>query len=114
MPGFPRAEQRFLAALIGNHRTPIRKSAFRLLPKAWREGAMRLLIILRLAVLLNRSRKPSDIPPVRLSAGRRNLALEFDEAWLADNPLTVTDLEREAEFLQQVHYTLSFSPGAQQ
>ena len=112
MPGFPLAEQRFLAALIGNHRNPIRKTAFRNLPKAWREGAMRLLIILRLAVLLNRSRKPSDIPRVKFSVGRRSLSLEFDEAWLADNPLTATDLEREAEFLLPINYTLSFSAGS--
>jgi exopolyphosphatase/guanosine-5'-triphosphate,3'-diphosphate pyrophosphatase len=106
MPGFPRAEQRFLAALIGNHRHAIRKTAFRLLPKAWREGAMRLLIILRLAVLLNRSRKPADIPPVRLTVGRRSLSVGFDADWLVENPLTVTDLEREQEFLEQVGYTL--------
>jgi len=110
MPGFPRAEQRFLAALIGNHRHPIGKAAFRVLPQGWREGAMRLLIILRLAVLLNRSRTPSDIPPVRLRVGWRRLMLEFDGDWLAANPLTVTDLEREAELLHAVAYNLSFSP----
>src|SRR5210317_499403 len=81
MPGFPRAEQRFLAALIGNHRHAIRKTAFRLLPKDWREGAMRLLILLRLAVLLNRSRKLREIPPVKLEVGRRSLKLEFDVEW---------------------------------
>ena len=112
MPGFPRAEQRFLAALIGNHRNAIRRTAFRTLPQAWREGAMRLLIILRLAVLLNRSRKPSDIPPVKFSVGRRSLSLEFDPARLADHTITGTDREREAEFLQQVNYKLAFSPNS--
>ena len=107
MPGFPRAEQRFLAALIGNHRHAIQKTAFRLLPKAWREGAMRLLILLRLAVLLNRSRKVREIPPVKLEVGRRSLSLQFDAGWLAENPLLVADLEREQEFLQQIGYTLS-------
>jgi exopolyphosphatase/guanosine-5'-triphosphate,3'-diphosphate pyrophosphatase len=107
MPGFPRAEQRFLAALIGYHRHAIRKTAFRSLPQAWREGAMRMLIILRLAVLLNRSRKPADIPLVKLVVGRRSLSVGFDADWLASNPLTVTDLERETELLEQVGYTLS-------
>jgi exopolyphosphatase/guanosine-5'-triphosphate,3'-diphosphate pyrophosphatase len=106
MPGFPRAEQRFLAALIGNHRHAIRKTAFRLLPKDWREGAMRLLILLRLAVLLNRSRKLREIPPVKLEVGRRSLKLEFDVEWLVENPLLVADLEREQEFLELVGYTL--------
>ncbi len=107
MPGFPRAEQRFLAALIGNHRHAIHRSAFRLLPKAWREGATRLLIILRLAVLMNRSRNAADTPPVVLAVGRRKLSLGFDPEWLAANPLTVADLEREQVFLKQVGYTLS-------
>ncbi len=109
MPGFPRAEQRFLAALIGNHRHAIKKTAFRLLPKDWREGAMRLLILLRLAVLLNRSRKLAEIPPVGLTVGRRSVALQFDADWLAENPLLVADLEREQEFLQAIGYKLSFS-----
>ncbi len=108
MPGFPRAEQRFLAALIGYHRHLIKKSAFRLLPKAWREGAMRMLIILRLAVLLNRSRNTGEMPPVRLQAGRRKLSLQFDADWLAANPLTVADLEREQELLRPVGYALTF------
>lgn len=107
MPGFPRAEQHFLAALIGNHRDGIRRTAFRSLPQSWREGAMRLLIILRLAVLLNRSRKPTGIPPLKLTVGRRSLALAFDAEWLAANPLTLADLEREAEFLRHVGYKLT-------
>ena len=109
MPGFPRAEQRFLAALIGNHRHAISRTAFRLLPREWREGAMRLLILLRLAVLLNRSRKLAEIPPVGLDVGRRSLSLRFDADWLAENPLLVADLEREQEFLQPIGYALSFS-----
>ena len=68
---------------------------------------MRLLILLRLAVLLNRSRKVREIPPVKLEVGRRSLSLQFDAGWLAENPLLVADLEREQEFLQQIGYTLS-------
>ena len=70
---------------------------------------MRLLILLRLAVLLNRSRKVREIPPVKLEVGRRSLSLEFDAEWLAENPLLVADLEREQEFLTQVGYTLKMS-----
>lgn len=67
---------------------------------------MRLLILLRLAVLLNRSRKVKEIPPVKLEVGRRSLTLGFDPEWLAENPLLVADLEREQEFLKPVGYTL--------
>jgi exopolyphosphatase/guanosine-5'-triphosphate,3'-diphosphate pyrophosphatase len=108
MPGFPRAEQRFLATLIGGHRQAIRKSSFRALPKAWREGALRLLILLRLGVLLNRSRNVAEMPPVKLAVTRRGLSLQFDTEWLTANPLTVADLEREQEFLKPLGYSLTF------
>ena len=56
MPGFPRAEQRLLAFLIGGHRHAVDLLRLDVLPGSWRTSALRLLIILRLAVLLNRSR----------------------------------------------------------
>jgi exopolyphosphatase/guanosine-5'-triphosphate,3'-diphosphate pyrophosphatase len=107
MPGFPRAEQRFLAALIGGQRHGIRRGSFDMLPETWREGGLRLLMILRLAVLLNRSRKKSSDVPVRLAAGADSLSISFDADWLAANPLTIADLEREQEFLKPVGYALN-------
>ena len=107
MPGFPRAEQRFLAALIGGQRFPIDRSSFDDLPKSWREPALRLLLLLRLAVLLNRSRKKIEHVPVLLHVSGDSLHISFDADWLASNPLTITDLEREQEFLAEAGYTLN-------
>jgi exopolyphosphatase/guanosine-5'-triphosphate,3'-diphosphate pyrophosphatase len=107
MPGFPRAEQRLLAALIGGQRHAIDRSSFNDLPKSWREPALRLLMLLRLAVVLNRSRKKVAIVPVSLRVDDDSLAIRFDSDWLADNPLTIADLEREQEFLREVGYTLT-------
>jgi exopolyphosphatase/guanosine-5'-triphosphate,3'-diphosphate pyrophosphatase len=106
MPGFPRAEQRLLAALIGGQRHSIDTSAFKPLPKPWRSAALRLLIILRLAVLLNRSRKEVEQIPVTINADDDSLTLLFDADWLADNPLTIADLERESGYLRQIGYDL--------
>ena len=106
MPGFPRAEQRFLAALIGGQRYRIDRSSFDDLPKSWREPALRLLLLLRLAVLLNRSRKKVEHIPIRLRVSGDSLHLSFDADWLARNPLTITDLELEQEFLAEVGYSL--------
>jgi exopolyphosphatase/guanosine-5'-triphosphate,3'-diphosphate pyrophosphatase len=79
------------------------------LPRAWREPALRLGILLRLAVLLNRSRNQAEIPPVELSVDARKLAVIFDPDWLKANPLTVADLEREQRLLAQAGYELSYS-----
>ncbi len=106
MPGFPRAEQRFLAVLIGGHRFGIDATTFDALPATWREAGLRLLLILRLAVLLNRSREAALRAPVRLGADGRRLAISIDPEWLADNPLTLADLERERDFHAQAGYTL--------
>jgi hypothetical protein len=35
--------------------------------------------------------------------------LSFDSSWLAANPLTVADLEREVGYLKAVGYRLTFS-----
>jgi exopolyphosphatase/guanosine-5'-triphosphate,3'-diphosphate pyrophosphatase len=106
MPGFPRAEQRFLALLIGGQRHRIDTSGFSVLPDSWQEPGMRLLILLRLAVLLNRSRKETEHPPVSIRASDRTITLSFATDWLAENPLTIADLEREQEFLEQIGYDL--------
>ncbi|MEL7186062.1 MAG: hypothetical protein AAFN50_06455 [Pseudomonadota bacterium] len=102
MPGFPRAEQRFLAVLIGGQRHRINKSGFNVLPESWREPALRLLLLLRLSVLLHRSRSADDLPAVEIHVENNTLTIGFDAAWLKANPLTVADLEREKEFLKQV------------
>jgi exopolyphosphatase/guanosine-5'-triphosphate,3'-diphosphate pyrophosphatase len=106
MPGLPQAEQRFLAVLIGGQRHRIDPSQLEALPKSWRKPGLRLLMLLRLAVLLNRSRNAAELPDVTVSVGDDSLSLGFDADWLADNPLTIADLERERDFLEQIGYEL--------
>ena len=109
MPGFPRAEQRLLAFLIGSHRHGIDGRLRRQLPKAWREGALRLAILLRLAVLLNRARSDDVVPLLSAEARGETLSLRFDAAWLAENPLTMADIKREQQRLRDVGYRLQAS-----
>ena len=109
LPGFPRAEQRFLAFLIGSQRHNINTRFQKILPRAWRAEALRLALLLRIAVLLNRSRSEIDPPPIDMTVGPASLALRFDSAWLNENPLTAADLEREIEYARAVGYELSFS-----
>ena len=108
MPGFPRAEQRFLAFLIGSQRYNIDTRYRKKLPRSWRETATRLAILLRLGVLLNRSRSNTAVPAPRLDVGKDSVDLRFDPAWLAENPLTEADLKRERERLKSAGYTLTY------
>jgi exopolyphosphatase/guanosine-5'-triphosphate,3'-diphosphate pyrophosphatase len=108
LPGFPRAEQRLVAFLIGSQRYQINRQYLKLLPKSWRNSAMRLAILLRLAVLLNRSRSQVSLPPIALKTDNRALELRFDKEWLQANPLTVADLERERSYLENMGYELRY------
>jgi exopolyphosphatase/guanosine-5'-triphosphate,3'-diphosphate pyrophosphatase len=109
MPGFPHAEQRLLAFLVGSQRRQIDMAKCANLPQTWREKAVRLAILLRLAVLLNRSRSRQPLPEIGLATGARSIELSFPEDWLVQNPLTVADLERECGYLKEVDYELRFA-----
>jgi exopolyphosphatase/guanosine-5'-triphosphate,3'-diphosphate pyrophosphatase len=108
MPGFPRAEQRLLAFLIASQRHQVVTRYLKELPRSWREPALRLAIILRLAVLVNRSRNDVEVPPAELRVDARALALKFDPQWLGANPLTLADLAREQRLLSQAGYELRY------
>ena len=95
-----------MALLIGGQRHHIDRPGFDVLPDSWQEAGLRLLMLLRLAVLLNRSRKETEHPPVTIDVSGNTIAIGFDADWLADNPLTIADLEREQDFLKQVGYDL--------
>ena len=86
LPGFPRAEQRFLAFLIGSQRHQINTRFQKMLPRAWRTTALRLAMLLRLAALLNRSRSAIEIPEIGISATENTVTLDFDSDWLEVNP----------------------------
>jgi exopolyphosphatase/guanosine-5'-triphosphate,3'-diphosphate pyrophosphatase len=70
---------------------------------------LKLSILLRLAVLLNRSRSNAEIVAIEAAVDGMALSLQFPKDWLASNPLTVTDLERELELLKEVRFRLDYS-----
>lgn len=108
LPGFPRSEQVLLSFLIATQRSSFDKRRLQPLPSAWRERALRVAILLRIAVLLNRSRSPIDLSGVGATAQEKVLTVTFPEGWLESNPLTVADLEREQKYLNAIGYKLRF------
>ncbi len=107
MPGFHRSEQCLLAALVAGHRRTLEeKNIRRLAGKGWGRRALRLTILLRLAVLFNRSRNPEFPEQLRLIPGKRKLTLQISSDWIDANPLTLADLESEQAFLRATDYEL--------
>jgi exopolyphosphatase/guanosine-5'-triphosphate,3'-diphosphate pyrophosphatase len=109
LPGFPRSEQKLLAFLIATQRKPIDSTLLQTLPGEWRTMAIQLCVFLRLAVLLNRSRSKADLLEINAVAAIQELNIRFPEGWLANNPLTITDLERERDYLANIDFSLEFS-----
>ncbi len=107
LPGFVRLEQQLIASLVTLHRRKLDDPFLDTLPSAWRAPIFKLVVLLRLAALLNRSRSPSDLPAIALTTGKGSLELKFPRRWLADNPLTAADLEQETEWLKERGFTLT-------
>jgi exopolyphosphatase/guanosine-5'-triphosphate,3'-diphosphate pyrophosphatase len=110
LPGFSRVEQLLLARLVGNHRRKLDALTVGDLPEDWRGPAFRLIVVLRLAVLLNRARGPVDLPEVTLTGRTDSLVVRIPRKWLGQNPLTRADLVREQEFLGARGFDLVIEP----
>ncbi len=108
LSGFSRQEQRLLAALVLGHRRKFPTAAFESLASEQVLGAQQLCVLLRLAVLLHRSRSATLKPQALLEAKGERLSLEFPQGWLENHPLTQMELEQEAENLRQAGFLLSF------
>jgi exopolyphosphatase/guanosine-5'-triphosphate,3'-diphosphate pyrophosphatase len=108
LPGFSRQNQSLLAVLIRGHRRKIRRDQVAGQPEAIRESVLRLCLLFRLAVLLNRSRSSRPLPEFSLATSEEALELTFPSGWLARHPLTREDLAQEAKYLENVGYRLRF------
>lgn len=111
LPGFARLEQQLLAKLVGFHRRKLEHLDLADLPESWRGTIFGLLVILRLAVLLNRARSPAQLPPIRLEPAIRSLRIVFPAGWLEQNPLTAADLIQEQAWLGARGYELRVDAG---
>jgi exopolyphosphatase/guanosine-5'-triphosphate,3'-diphosphate pyrophosphatase len=108
LPGFSQQEQQQLAVLIRGHRRKFPIDVFDALAEPQREIAVRLCLVLRLAVLLHRARQDIDPAQLRLRVTQRVVGLRFARGWLRQHPLTQADLEQEAVLLRAAGVRLEF------
>ena len=108
LPGFSNQDQLKLAMLIRSHRRKFPQTELTNIPEQDRAGVLRLCILFRLAVLLNRSRFYASLPTIKLTAKNNGLELIFPDNWLTDHPLTQADLETEAAYLESINFKLLF------
>lgn len=109
MPGFSRHEQTLLSILVRLHRRKITLDLFSQLNDETKDNLVKLMIILRLAITLNRSRNKIKAPEIDVKISGKKIELLFKDGWLAQHPLTEADLETEAGYLAVTGYKLIFS-----
>ena len=99
--GFSFAEQHALALLVRNHRRKIEQAGFDQLTAERRDRLLKLLCILRIAVLLHRDRHYSNLESLKIKASDDQLTINASDDWLSRHPLTAAELGAEAE--RQLH-----------
>jgi exopolyphosphatase / guanosine-5'-triphosphate,3'-diphosphate pyrophosphatase len=109
LPGFSRPEQATLAALVKNQRRKFMVVDFDVLPS--KKLSKRLCILLRLAVLLHRSRVPEKISAVNITAKGKQVNLTIDAQWLDAHSLIYFDLQTEQQWLEDAGYGLEVVAG---
>ncbi len=109
LPGFVRLEQQLIASLVTLHRRKLDDPFLDGLPGSWRAPMLKLVVLLRLATLLHRSRSPSDLPSLGLAPGKESLEVRFPQRWLDHNPLTAADLAQEQGWLRARGFELTLA-----
>lgn len=100
LAGFSQPEQSFLASLLLASRKKFSSKYFKGLDPSQSETlGLRLAVLLRLALVLNRARKAQEVHRPALSATARSLQLIFAQDHLEQYPLLVADLEQEKQQL---------------
>jgi len=103
MPGFSRMEQARLARLVLAHRGKLAK-----MHDAGLEGAdWRLVLALRIASLILRSRSDARLPFLRVAADAGGFAIDLPQSWLDESPLSAAALEAEADHWKAVGMRLA-------
>ncbi len=106
LAGFSRQEQTALSVLVRLHRRKLDTAVLEQCMSAHSEKLLRLVILLRLAVLLNRSRSEEQHPDIRIETEDHTLTLIFEDHWLSEHSLTQADLELEQDWLLGAGITL--------
>lgn len=107
LPGFTRAQQQLVMALVYNHRADISREVIARQTMTSVLLTVRLSRILRLAVVLSMRRRHEVLPQVTISSKGEALLLQMPEGWLEQHPLMRAELEQEVQYQQQAGWELA-------
>lgn len=107
LPGFDIEQKRLMATLVKHHIKSFKRRDTASTARYQRRDILTLVRILRIAVLLNKSRQATNqANNVQLSVKNNEWFLTFEPDFLAQNPLIAQDLLDEQHHLAQLELTL--------
>jgi len=99
MPGFSNQEQIKLAVLVATQRRKIKKDWIKKLSEYQYIQLLPLIVILRLAVIINRPRVNCLNEIEKIDFLENTVTLKFKKDWLENHPLTYADIKSESKYL---------------
>lgn len=113
LAGFSRQEQNCVAAIVLCHRRKIDEIRIRPLVGYRAPEIVKLSVVLRLAVLLCRTRSKRARPNVHATVSGSRIVLTFPYGYLDERPLTKADLAQESDLLESVGLRLKVMTSTQ-
>ncbi|MDX3774088.1 exopolyphosphatase [Chromatiaceae bacterium AAb-1] len=110
LPGFNQEQQQLLACLVRFHRRKIRPEELPFFNLYQLPQVIYLLVLLRLAVLLNQKRRDDFLPQVQLQATSQSLQIQLPADWLEQQTVLAADLQQEQKYLKKIAFKLE-CPG---
>ncbi|HBR98647.1 MAG TPA: exopolyphosphatase [Gammaproteobacteria bacterium] len=106
MLGFSRTQQNELALLVRYHRRKLDTKPFTTLDSDRSTTLLKLLALLRVAVLFHRDRYTHEMPTITMSVKKSELQIAIPQEWMEDHPLTAVELVEEKAKLKSADIKL--------
>jgi exopolyphosphatase / guanosine-5'-triphosphate,3'-diphosphate pyrophosphatase len=110
LPGFNQEQQQLISTLVRFHRRRIRLDDMPGFNLYQLSQVVCLLVLLRLAVLLNQKRRDDLLPELKVRAAMQTLELTLGNDWLTQQSLLAADLAAEQKTLKKIAFVLD-CPG---
>ena len=112
LPGFDREQQRLLVNLVRYHTGAFKNNDLPIFARYADEDVLVLLLLLRISVILNKSRQATDSTDkinLRIDRSLQTWELTFEKHYLDNNPLVWNDLRLESNLLKDLELSLIFN-----
>lgn len=108
LAGFNQEQQEVLAYILLSQRKALKLDQLPDLASYRDKDIFRVVLIFRLAILLNRFRQEGDLLPFACSFEKKSIRLRFGEEWRGGAELFSADLEKEQQRFQKVNLDIEF------